>query len=397
VGPQNAEKERSQAWTRLATLALPLVSVLIAVLVFELGLRLAGHRAIYDIYSKPTIFWQHDPLLGWSHEPGARAEYVGPRPWPIEFRTPVEINSLGLRGPEIRDTGAAGKRALFLGDSVVAAFEVPYHQTFVALLEADLAERLRVPVQTINAGVRGYGTDQSYLYYRERGRALRPDVVVFFHSGNDPVDNTTLHEMRRPFGKPAIAIQPDGALDLVGHPTPHYPACSEVLLSSEFEAKRVDRATSRVWCHVQMVLFDRSALFSYLTLKLRWDSSLLGRLYQLGNPHAQHNLDTDPSLNGFGGRLSMQILLALAEEARRDGAAFVLVGFPHDLEKLDADRLRSSGIVIVGLTEIASTPKEQWRWKMDGHFNSEGHRLMARALIDPVEAALRGRDGSGQS
>ncbi len=37
--------------------------------------------------------WQHDPLLGWSHEPNAEETFVGPRPWPIEFETPVSINS----------------------------------------------------------------------------------------------------------------------------------------------------------------------------------------------------------------------------------------------------------------------------------------------------------------
>ena len=58
------------------------------------------------------------------------------------------------------------------------------------------------------------------------------DIVVFFHSGNDPVDNTTLHEMRRPFGKPAFSIAEDGSLELVGTPVPTYPMCSEYQLSS---------------------------------------------------------------------------------------------------------------------------------------------------------------------
>ena len=70
-------------------------------LLLEIGLRLAGYQAIYDVYSKPSIFWEYDPVLGWAHTPGSEATYVGPRPWPIEFSTPIRINSQGLRGPEI--------------------------------------------------------------------------------------------------------------------------------------------------------------------------------------------------------------------------------------------------------------------------------------------------------
>src|SRR6185503_13206306 len=84
-----------------ATAALFAASVAIVLAVFEVGLRLTGHVAIYEMYSKPSLFWRYDQLLGWSHEPGASGEFVGPRPWPVEFRGKVEINSLGLRGPEI--------------------------------------------------------------------------------------------------------------------------------------------------------------------------------------------------------------------------------------------------------------------------------------------------------
>ena len=59
--------------------------------------------------------------------------------------------------------------AMVLGDSAVAAFEVAYAETFVAQLERKLTHKLGLPVRVINAGVRGYGTDQDYLYYRERG------------------------------------------------------------------------------------------------------------------------------------------------------------------------------------------------------------------------------------
>src|SRR5688572_19122022 len=95
------------------TLFLPVISIAVVAAIFEIGLRLTGHVAIYEMYSKPSMFWRYDELLGWSHEPGARGEFVGPRPWPIEFRGKVAINSLGLRGPEIPVREPAERRILF--------------------------------------------------------------------------------------------------------------------------------------------------------------------------------------------------------------------------------------------------------------------------------------------
>src|SRR5215472_11134476 len=236
----------------------------------ECVLRALGHRALYEMYSKPWVFWKSDPLLGWAHEPGARGEYVGPRPWPVEFSAEVSINSLGLRGPEVPPREPGEQRVLLLGDSMVAGFEVPYQDTFGALLERDLTQRLGHTVRVINAGVRGYGTDQSYLYYTDRGRKLTPDVVVHFHSGNDPSDNTTIHEMRRPFGKSALAVTEDGGMRVLGSPVPHYPMCSEYQLTSKWEIQRVDGSWGRLLCEMQIKLFDHSALFSILTISIPW-------------------------------------------------------------------------------------------------------------------------------
>ena len=55
----------------LGRLGLVFASLLLTLGLFEIGLRLAGYEAIYEVYSKPSIFWIHDELLGWRHEPGA--------------------------------------------------------------------------------------------------------------------------------------------------------------------------------------------------------------------------------------------------------------------------------------------------------------------------------------
>jgi GDSL-like Lipase/Acylhydrolase family len=381
----------SRALRAATALLLAGFSIGLVLALFEVGMRLTGHVAIYEMYSKPSLFWRYDELLGWSHEPGARGEFVGPRPWPIEFRGQVAINSLGLRGPEIPPRDPAEVRVLFSGDSIVAGFEVNNDETFVSLLEGLLRDRLHRPVRTINAGVRGYGTDQDYLYFRERGWRLEPDLVVFFHSGNDPSDNTTIHETRRPFGKPAFSLQPDGQLALVGSPVPHYPSCSEVTVSGGLEPKRIDTALGRALCNVQMILFDHSALFTFLTLAIRnLDGALLSRLYTVGNAHAPrldrvvHATDGDNPES----RLTTAIILAFAHEARSRGAGFAMFGFSGQLAQLDLAAIDRGGIPILDVEQIE---RRELMWHHDSHLNPQGHREMADLLAPWIEAQLHGR------
>ena len=382
---------RAGRWAaRLATvLLLPLFSVALVAVLFEGILRLAGYEAIYETYSKPTLFWMHDALLGWSHEPDARGEYVGPRPWPIEFRGRVEINSLGLRGPEIPPPDPGEARVLVMGDSMVAAFEVDYPETFTARLEELLRERVPTPVRVINGGVRGYGTDQSYLFFRDKGARLGPKLVVFFHSGNDRLNNVTLHEMRRPFGKPAFALHGDGRLELRGSPVPRYPMCSEVRLSERFEVVRVDGLVDRLACQAQLVLFDRSALASLLSIVLREDSGLLRSLYELGAPDdGRRSAPKSGARSDPATRLTMALLLELYAQARSLGADFFVIGFPDHLSQLDAQALLDAGIETHPLDKIADAPQEEVRWHHDSHLNPEGHRRLALELLPLVEARL---------
>lgn len=378
-------------WTNLALMC---VSTLAALSALEVGLRFAGYRAVYETHSKPSMFWVHDPVLGWAHEPGAQGEFVGPRPWPVEFRARVEVNALGLRGPDLPDSfPAGGVRVLALGDSMVAAFEVPWPSTFTAVLQDQLERSLGRPVQVINAGVRGYGTDQSLLYYRQRGRELRPDLVVFFYSGNDPMDNTTLHEMRRPFGKAAYVLRDDGSLELLGFPVRPYPACSELRVTARFEVERVDGLFSRAVCHAQMVLLDRSALVSFLTTLVPWDD-VLSWFYYLGSPHLRFDPDGAeiPESESYPYRLTRELILQMARDVEADGAAFLVIGKGVDLTPLDTRPLEAAGVQILSLDPVDGAAPEEVRFRHDGHYNTEGHARLAAFLAPRLRDLLVRRE-----
>jgi lysophospholipase L1-like esterase len=403
------ERHPSGAWRKLRAgitlVGLAVGSVALLLGLIEIGFRLAGYEPIYDVYSKPSIFWRHDELLGWSHVPGSEDVYVGPRPWPVEFRSPVQINSIGLRGPEIPELPPDGYRILLLGDSLVAGFEVAYDKTFGALLEHKLDAEFPFPIQVVNSGVRGYGTDQEYLWFRERGRLLRPDLVVAFLSVNDAEDNVTLHRMRRPFGKAAFSLRADGSLELRGHPIPNYPPCAEVTLDSRFEPTRIDGPGRRMLCMLEMDLTDRSSFFTWVTMRIRRNPTLLRWLYDLTSPGPVAGLGSlldvptaaaeqaDSPVVSPPYAITTALLRELARSVRENGAGFRLVVPRSEWQKLDAPALERDGIEPI-FGEVSLSPEEggYLHFRNDSHLNETGHAVLARLLagwLTPVIRAAR--------
>jgi hypothetical protein len=364
--------------------------------VCELALRLLGYEPIYRVYSHPEILWRDDDLLGWSHQPGTRATYVGPRPWPVEFEGSVEINSLGLRGPELGERPPNALRVMLLGDSMVAGFEVPYEATFGALLERKLRAEFDFPIEVVNAAVRGYGTDQSYLYFKERGHRLAPDLVVFLHGGNDPADNVTLHRMRRTFGKGGLALRSDGSLELVGHPIPHYPLCAEWLLDANFRPRRVDTALESAFCRVQTQLADRSALFTFFSLRVQQNPGMLMRLYSLGSPSggAERALSAEDADRDLAGKdiapqreLTAAILRALAREVRARGAGLVHIVIPSFWPDFEPESFVADGVSLAFVRD--DLDRDDLHYVHDSHLNERGHALVAERIEPEISARIR--------
>ena len=102
-----------------------LVSLLIALLVAEGGLRLLG-------LGPQTRINRFDAELGWSKTPNSSARRATK-----EFDVEYAINGLGLRDDPMQDPGkAAGTfRVLFLGDSFVLGYTVNRDDLFVDVLE----------------------------------------------------------------------------------------------------------------------------------------------------------------------------------------------------------------------------------------------------------------------
>ena len=155
------------------------------------------------------IFWQYDPLLGWSQRPGARGTH-----YHEDFAVHVEISSQGLRDrvyPEARVPGT--RRMLLLGDSYTFGFGVEADEIWHERIEAR-----RSGWEMINAGVPGYGTGQELLYYQKHGRQFRPDVVLLLVHQTDFRDNN--ESLVYGNYKPTFVATEGGGLELTQVPVP---------------------------------------------------------------------------------------------------------------------------------------------------------------------------------
>lgn len=123
--------------------------------------------------------------------------YGLPMHWPglnrylPQFGHQVSFNSAGMRDVEHPVEKPAGVyRILLLGDSFMEALQVPFDSSMPARLARILEVRTGHPVEVINAGVSGWGTDDELRYLTEYGIAYHPDLVlVAMTLHNDISDN----------------------------------------------------------------------------------------------------------------------------------------------------------------------------------------------------------------
>ena len=191
----------------LINVSLIIVSILFALFLSEIALRLMGFNPMY-VSPERDQFWKYDSLLGWEHEPGQEGIFETQ-----QFRTIVRINEKGLRDrPHSYERQNDMERILVLGDSFAWGYGVEESERFSQLLEKSLG------VEVINAGVSGYSTDQELLWYKNEGIKYETDLVILVVAGNDVGDNDQ-QLVNTIYYKPRFVFEED-ELVLKGYPVP---------------------------------------------------------------------------------------------------------------------------------------------------------------------------------
>lgn len=198
-------------------LLLVIFYTLLAAACAEVGLRVG--RAAPPAQSSGWFWAAPDPVTGWSHIPNSSGRAFNPL---YEYDAQVTFNSRGIRGAE--SLGYAKPdgvyRVLLLGDSFVEAVQVNDGETLGEQVRMLLEEGLGQPVEVVNAGVSGFGTDQQLLWLREEGVKYAPDLVLLaVYPHNDFMNNAEVLESANQgaINKPFFGLV-DGNLQLRYYP-----------------------------------------------------------------------------------------------------------------------------------------------------------------------------------
>ena len=160
-------------------------SVFYGVLIMFLLLSLRG----MDMIAGQTVFRTDDTF--YRPEPGSYI--VGSEHGLIR----LEINSLGIRNPELGPRGNA-TRVLYLGDSFTLGSGVAEPSVFVRRSERILQTRGH-SIEQINAGIIAYSPANSLGLYRAIESSVQPDTVILVLYQNDVNDSgeTPLYKRMR--------------------------------------------------------------------------------------------------------------------------------------------------------------------------------------------------------
>ena len=366
----------------LANLVLVFLSTAFTLGIAEIGLRLfAPNLASEPVTSNQYNFYLYDPTLGWSNIPGARGIFSR-----AEFSYDLNINSLGLRGPEITPAKPAGvRRIAVLGDSFVWGIGAADAELFTTLL----AEALPA-TEVLNFGVAGYSPIQYHLL-TEKVLALEPDVVVIsFCLGNDFAD--AVYWNRYDYYKPYARLDETGELLIDGYPLPN-----------------IKRFPSRYDSGMFAWLHERSYLVRLVDGFVRGLGGGLDRYGQQGPADFDESdiyLQPDKPSTEQVMRINGKLLEAMSKAYQLRGIPVIVLAVPTKCElglcyTLESRSDAARGLLrraVAGLPVTLLDPVDQFDgtdfWSKDAHWNAAGHRKIAQVLLPAVNVALTSRDTS---
>lgn len=361
-------------------------SLLFAVLFAEGALRLVMPRvgSITDLRMFPAIYRTSD-LLPFEMLPGAHDSIVRVDIDEPTFASDLAINSLGYREREFSVTKRPGSyRILVLGDSMILGWGVQADQALTRELELILRRRTGKDIEVINAAfASGYAPDTQYVYLKNKGLELKPDLVLSaFTVHNDLYD--ILYESERTLGSDGLPEKVVSKTEYVGddhrrHGKSH-PSIGQLLRQHSYIANLIKAFSNRFYpeYRTRQVRIFMSEPYSaeYMTA---W--GLIIRCFA-----------GMEKLTRTAGVRHLALVIPASLQVQPDAWATLEIPFDRTLfdaaspQARFANGARHDGFdsldLLAALRE--GSRSEPMYFKRDGHFSVAGHRVAARAIADEI-------------
>jgi hypothetical protein len=280
----------------LGALALIVFGLGVALVITDIGIRIANHWFPY--------FYCSDPYRGWGLNPLAHGWYRR------EGLSYLRINRDGFRGPDYPLQKPPGViRIAVLGDSYVEAMQVAENETFTAVIQRDLADCPALKgkrIEAMNFGVDGYGTAQELAVLQRKAWAYSPDIVVLaIFLGNDIRNNSVSLESDR--CRPFFVFEGD-----------------ELKLAGPW----IDSPSFRLWCMARFDYRDLRLVEMFRnTLEAVREGSAAPTANRPVESAINYNIYKPPTdaVWADAWRVTEGLVAAVNEDATRHGAMFLAV------------------------------------------------------------------------
>jgi hypothetical protein len=366
--------------------------------------------AVRTLMPSTDFLWQWDSRIGMKLVPLKEGRAAKPG----SFDVRVKINSIGFRDRDHALEKPAGtRRVALLGDSFVEAIQVPFELSITALLEK------RIPkTEVLNFAVSGTGTARQYLALREYGLRYNPDLVLLFlFAGNDISDNSDDLQGRPYVPYPLLTADNRLARDANGQP-----------LFTSFRDPEPGRSA------IAVAIKDHWKTYRFIREAIDKSPEAGSVLYRLGladtppqsvsafsnenlGPYEIYRRPLKPAWSNAW-EVTEELVLATRELANARGARFAVVLVPAAWEvhphlweailhkfpamrraDLDLDQpsqrlsrfLEAQNVTVFNLLpdfrRAARAPGSLYI-PADAHWTSDGHRLAAELIAEPVASLL---------
>ncbi len=381
-----------------------LVSIFVSFLIAEIICRYYYFGRISIQTTSPSgQFWKYDERLGWSPRPNSNGYFLNPA---NGIEAYVKFDENGIRANGNPNDTAGSPSILVLGDSTTVGLEVDNDKTYVAVLERLLWES-NCRIRVYNAGVRGYGTDQSFWRMQHLYDRLKPDHVLYMFSDNDFVNNRTIKKPRRVFGKPVFLLH-DNKLQVFNQPVKRFEKgyFAYVKYDNNGQHSIIDGyVIEKVLGFESLKEVMRNNLALYHPLQsaydmFSWTREQLEKRARLENlkPSAPPQRSEKPQqvtkpqrLERVREDIDLIVLKLILRKMKNVHGTLFFTSFTkgRDVRSVKFRKLSDElKITYLDLGDFFGEEAHEYEWKTDRHWNEKGHGQAGKGLYDLMKGHL---------
>ena len=315
---------------------------------------------------EPQHFYSKNDTRGWETTKNFKGVV---KTW--EFKTSVNINSEGFRNFEHTKQKAEDTyRIVGLGDSFTFGFGVPFENNYLRILEKKL-NRSSFNIQRyeiIKTGIPGYCLLQEFILLKEQGINYKPDLVLIGFDVNDHVDSL----------EPFDTVCEGFLIKRVSLQSPFLKG--KLFIYKNFQS---------IYLISKTLKLITSKFIRSKEAKILYNEQLRNEYKQKAFSLTVHLLQ---EIKEFCQEREIKILLVfIPHKSQVHPDKFKPSMFSHYYSGLDTflgETCQKNEIAYLNLLprfKLSATQGEQLYFNIDGHWNSDGHKLAAELIFEKLK------------